>query len=92
MMFGSHHDAPVTLPDSMRVLSATVTRKSRTGRVLGPEHRVPVATASARGRFGQGKVGGANYKGVAFFPERPLSVLAAKLLNSSATGGLAAPL
>jgi hypothetical protein len=35
----------VALPDSMRVLSATVTRKSRTGRVLGPEHKVPVATA-----------------------------------------------
>lgn len=45
MMFGSHHDAPVALPNSMRVLSATVTRKSRTGRVLGPDHRVPVATA-----------------------------------------------
>jgi predicted amidohydrolase YtcJ len=45
MMFGSHHDAPVALPDSMRVLSATVTRKTRSGRVLGPEHRVPVATA-----------------------------------------------
>ena len=45
MMFGSHHDAPVALPNSMRVLSATVTRASRTGRVLGPEHRVPVATA-----------------------------------------------
>ena len=45
MMFGSHHDAPVALPDSMRVLSATVTRASRTGRVLGPEHRVPVETA-----------------------------------------------
>ncbi len=24
MIFGSHHDAPVALPDSMRVLSATV--------------------------------------------------------------------
>lgn len=45
MMFGTHHDAPVALPDSMRVLSATVTRKSRSGRVLGPEHRVPVLTA-----------------------------------------------
>jgi predicted amidohydrolase YtcJ len=45
MRFGSHHDAPVALPDSMRVLSATVTRTSRSGRVLGPEHRVPVATA-----------------------------------------------
>jgi Predicted metal-dependent hydrolase with the TIM-barrel fold len=45
MMFGSHHDAPVALPDSMRILSATVTRKTRTGRVLGAEHKVPVATA-----------------------------------------------
>jgi len=45
MMFGSHHDAPVALPDSMRVLSATVTRRSRTGDILGPYHRVPVATA-----------------------------------------------
>lgn len=45
MMFGSHHDAPVALPDSMRVLSATVTRRSRTGDILGPVHRVPVMTA-----------------------------------------------
>jgi hypothetical protein len=41
-MFGSHTDAPVALPDSMRVLSATVTRRSRTGDILGPMHRVPV--------------------------------------------------
>jgi predicted amidohydrolase YtcJ len=45
MIFGSHHDAPVANPDAMRVLSATVTRTTRSGRVLGPEHRVPVATA-----------------------------------------------
>jgi predicted amidohydrolase YtcJ len=45
MKFGTHHDAPVALPDSMRVLSATVTRTTRSGRVLGPEHRVPVETA-----------------------------------------------
>ena len=45
MMFGSHHDAPVALPDSMRVLSATVTRRSRTGDILGPMHRVPVDVA-----------------------------------------------
>jgi predicted amidohydrolase YtcJ len=42
MMFGSHTDAPVALPDSMRVLSATVTRRSRSGDILGPMHRVPV--------------------------------------------------
>lgn len=45
MRFGTHHDAPVALPNSMRVLSATVTRTTRSGQVLGPEHRVPVATA-----------------------------------------------
>lgn len=45
MMFGTHHDAPVAFPDSMRVLDATVTRRSRTGDILGPRHRVPVMTA-----------------------------------------------
>jgi predicted amidohydrolase YtcJ len=40
MIFSSHHDAPVAFPDTMRVLSATVNRTTRTGRVLGPEHRV----------------------------------------------------
>jgi hypothetical protein len=45
MRFGTHHDAPVALPSSTRVLSATVTRRSRSGDILGPEHRVPVATA-----------------------------------------------
>ncbi len=45
MMFTSHHDAPVARPDSMRVLSATVARRSRTGDIIGPRHRVPVATA-----------------------------------------------
>jgi len=45
MRFGTHHDAPVALPDSMRVLSATVTRRTRSGDILGPEHRVDVVTA-----------------------------------------------
>lgn len=45
MKFGTHHDAPVALPDSMRVLSATVTRRSRSGDIIGPVHRVPVETA-----------------------------------------------
>ena len=45
MMFGTHHDAPVALPDSMRVLSATVTRRTRTGVLLGAEHKVPVEVA-----------------------------------------------
>ena len=29
----------------MRVLSATVTRRTRSGDILGPQHRVPVMTA-----------------------------------------------
>ena len=45
MIFGTHHDAPVALPDSMRVLSATVARRTRTGRLLGAEHKVPVEVA-----------------------------------------------
>lgn len=40
LMFSTHHDAPVALPDSMRVLSATVSRTTRTGYVLGPDQRV----------------------------------------------------
>jgi hypothetical protein len=45
MIFGTHHDAPVAFPDSMRVLDATVTRRSRSGDILGPRHRVPVEIA-----------------------------------------------
>jgi hypothetical protein len=45
MRFGTHHDAPVAFPDSMRVLDATVTRRTRSGDILGPAHRVDVMTA-----------------------------------------------
>lgn len=46
MIFTSHHDAPVAFPDSMRVLDATVTRRSRGKQVVvGPDQRVDVITA-----------------------------------------------
>ncbi len=45
MMFSTHHDAPVAFPDSMRILSATVTRRTRSGDILGPHQRVDVMTA-----------------------------------------------
>jgi predicted amidohydrolase YtcJ len=45
MLFTSHHDAPVAFPDSMRVLDATVTRRSRSGDIIGPAQRVDVITA-----------------------------------------------
>lgn len=44
MKFGSHHDAPVAFPDSMRILDAIVTRRSRSGDVMGARHRVDVIT------------------------------------------------
>ena len=45
MIFTSHHDAPVAFPNSMRVLDATVTRRSRSGDIIGPDQRVDVMTA-----------------------------------------------
>lgn len=45
LMFSTHHDAPVALPDSFRVLDATVNRTTRTGKVLGPDQRVDAYTA-----------------------------------------------
>jgi hypothetical protein len=45
MKFSSHHDAPVAFPNSMRVLDATVTRRSRSGDIIGPAQRVDVITA-----------------------------------------------
>ena len=48
MIFTSHHDAPVAFPDSMRVLSATVNRATRSGQVLGPDQRVdPIVAIKA---------------------------------------------
>ena len=40
MMFSIHSDAPVTFPNSMRLLDSAVNRTTRSGRVLGLEHRI----------------------------------------------------
>ena len=40
LRFTTHHDAPVALPSSIRVLDATVNRTSRSGQVIGPGERV----------------------------------------------------
>ncbi|MGE8408749.1 MAG: amidohydrolase [Pseudomonas sp.] len=44
LKFTTHHDAPVAFPDSIRVLSATVNRTTRSGVVLGPDQRVDTLT------------------------------------------------
>ena len=38
--YTSHHDAPVVLPNSIAILSSQVTRRTRSGRVVGAEQRV----------------------------------------------------
>lgn len=43
--FATHTDAPVAFPDTMRALDATVTRRSRSGDIIGPMQRVDVMTA-----------------------------------------------
>ena len=45
MPFSIHSDAPVTFPNSMRILDSAVNRSTRSGRVLGPQQRLPVYTA-----------------------------------------------
>jgi len=45
MIWTSHHDAPVAFPDSIRILYSCVTRKSRSGDVIGPDQRVSMAEA-----------------------------------------------
>lgn len=46
LVYTSHHDAPVALPDSIAILSSQVTRRTRTsGTVLGPEQRVTALEA-----------------------------------------------
>ncbi|MGW4382434.1 amidohydrolase [Kitasatospora sp. NPDC004531] len=46
MVYTSHHDAPVALPNSIAVLSSQVTRRTRTdGVVLGPEQCVSALDA-----------------------------------------------
>jgi predicted amidohydrolase YtcJ len=40
MAFSMHSDAPVTFPNSMRILDSAVNRTTRTNDVLGPQHRL----------------------------------------------------
>ena len=45
MKFSIHSDAPVTFPNSMRVMHSAVNRTTRSGAVLGDYHRVDPITA-----------------------------------------------
>ena len=45
MIFSQHHDAPVAMPSAIRILSSVVTRRTRSGDILGPEQCIPVDAA-----------------------------------------------
>lgn len=45
MIFSQHHDAPVALPNAIRILSSVVTRRTRSGDILGASQRIPVDAA-----------------------------------------------
>jgi len=45
MPFTVHNDAPVVPPDMIRLLWATTNRKTRSGKVLGPEQRLSIYDA-----------------------------------------------
>lgn len=45
MIFSQHHDAPVALPSAIRILSSVVTRRTRSGDILGAGQCIPVDEA-----------------------------------------------
>jgi predicted amidohydrolase YtcJ len=45
MIFSQHHDAPVALPSAIRILSSIVTRRTRSGDILGASQCIPVEAA-----------------------------------------------
>ncbi|MEZ6143108.1 MAG: amidohydrolase [Zavarzinella sp.] len=45
MIFSQHHDAPVALPNAIRILSSVVTRRTRSGDILGASQCISVENA-----------------------------------------------
>jgi predicted amidohydrolase YtcJ len=45
MIFTQHHDSPVAQPSAIRVLSSVVTRRTRSGDILGADERISVNDA-----------------------------------------------
>lgn len=45
MRFSQHHDAPVANPNAIRILSSVVTRRTRSGDILGAGQCIPVDAA-----------------------------------------------
>ena len=45
MLFSQHHDSPVAMPSAIRILSSVVTRRTRSGDILGADQCIPVDAA-----------------------------------------------
>jgi predicted amidohydrolase YtcJ len=45
MIFSQHHDSPVALPNAIRILASVVTRRTRSGDILGAGQCIPVGPA-----------------------------------------------
>jgi predicted amidohydrolase YtcJ len=45
MIFSQHHDAPVAMPSAIRILSSVVTRRTRSGDILGASQCIEVKDA-----------------------------------------------
>ncbi len=45
MIFSQHHDSPVAMPSAIRILSSVVTRRTRSGDILGADQCIPVDAA-----------------------------------------------
>jgi len=45
IVFTQHHDSPVAQPSAIRVLASIVTRRTRSGDILGADERIDVASA-----------------------------------------------
>jgi hypothetical protein len=45
MIFSQHHDAPVAKANAIRILSSVVTRRTRSGDILGAGQCIPVSAA-----------------------------------------------
>jgi predicted amidohydrolase YtcJ len=91
MKFTIHSDAPVTFPNSMRILDSAVNRTTRTNYVLGPKQRLSPYIAlkamtiwSAYQHFEEASKGTLEPGKLADFVilnQNPLKIASAKIIN-----------
>lgn len=91
MKFSIHSDAPVTFPNSMRILDSAVNRTTRTGYVLGPDQRIePLVALKAMARWPayqhceenqKGSIEVGKFADLVILSDKPLTVERSKLVE-----------